>query len=394
MKRRVCILRMGWQPFIDSPLWNLIDALDARDIQVTLLKSVARKDLGKGEEIHPRADCRLVPLFFKQFTKTPLLRPFFQMLTLLELWARFAWSGIQARPGVVIGIDVDMLPAAWLIARICRARLIFYSYELYTDRPGIPMKPFWNWLERRFIKRPDLVVACEPNRSLELKRRYGLRECPMTVLNVPPRAQARPRSDRIQQFLKEQGLPSGKVLYFHGWISRARCADAFVKALPSVREDAVLFFIGPCEPAFKDELQRMARELGVERRVVFHPMVSSQELMDLAASADIGLQAQLNVGLNSYYCAPIKLFQYMSVGLPVIGSNFPGMLEIIEKNEVGLCVNPESVEEIAAAMNRLVEDDAMRARMAENALRLARDRYCYEVEGKTLVDAIDDMLRK
>lgn len=392
MERRVCILRMGWQPFIDSPLWNLIDALDKRDIAVTLLKSVARKDLGKSEETHPRADCRLINLFFKRLTRTPLLRPFFQMLMLMELWIRFAWTGIQARPGVVIAIDVDMLPPAWLIARVRRVPLIFYSYELYTDRPGIAMKPFWVLLEKLFIKRPDLVLACEANRSRELQRRYGLKECPMTILNVPPRTEAPPKSNRIQQYLKEQGLPPAKILYFHGWISPARCADTFVKAMPAVREDAMLFFIGPCEPAFKEKLKQMAHDLGVAQRVIFHPMVPSEELMELAASADVGLQAQLNVGLNSYYCAPIKLFQYMSVGLPIIGSNFPGMLEIIEKNDIGLCVNPESLKEITAAMNRMIDDDAMRARMSENAFRLAREQYCYEIEGKPLLDAIEGML--
>lgn len=390
--KRVCILRMGWQPFIDGPLGNLIDALAGRGIETTLLKSRARADLGLPEEIHPKADCQLFQIWLKRFSKTPVLRPAILFLGWFEFILRLTVMGLRAKPGVVIAIDVDTLPAGWLIARLGGAKLIFYSYELYTDRPGISAKPFWNLLERLFIRRADLVVACEPNRARVLHERYHLAECPMAVLNVPPRNTEHKHSRRIQEFLQTKGLLDAKVAYFHGWINRSRCADVFVRAMKHTAPNVVLFFVGPIEETFKQELLQLAHDLGVENRVIFRGVVPSEELMDYPASADLGLQAQLNVGLNSYYCAPIKLFQYLSVGLPVIGSNFPGMLDVIEKNHVGVCVNPESEDEIAAAINRVLGDDALYRQLSENAFRAAQEKYCYEVEGKPLLDTMDNWL--
>lgn len=387
--KRVCILRMGWQPFIDGPLGNLIDALAARGIETTLLKSRARADLGLPEETHPKADCQIFQLRLKRFSKLPGLRPLILFLGWFEFIFRLVIRGVRAKPGVVIAIDVDTLPAGWLVARLRGAKLIFYSYELYTDRPGIPAKRFWDMLERLFIHRADLIVACEPNRARVLQERFGLTECPMAVLNVPPRNAERKKSRRIQEYLQTQGLSAAKVAYFHGWINRSRCADTFVRAMKHTAPDVVLFFVGPIEETFKQELLQIAHDLGVEKRVIFRGMVPSEELMEYPASADVGLQAQLNVGLNSFYCAPIKLFQYLSVGLPVIGSNFPGMLEVIEKNNVGICVNPESEEEIAAAINRILGDDALRRQLSENAFCAAQEKYCYEVEGKKLLDVME-----
>ena len=214
----------------------------------------------------------------------------------------------------------------------------------------------------------------------------------MSVLNVPKRRHEVNRTCAVQDYLRQQHVPRAKVVYYHGWISRARCADVFVEAMRFVQPGITLFFLGPIEQEFKHELQDMARKYGIADRVIFHPMVATDDLMAFAASADLGLQAQLNVGLNSYYCAPIKLFQYLSVGLPVIASNFPGMIEVVEENEVGLCVNPENAQDVATAIDTILGDDAVHRKMSENAVRVSREKYCYEVEGGKLLDAIDHLV--
>ena len=395
MPNRVCVLRYGWQPFIMTPLWNLIDALHSRGVACTVVKSYARSDLGFSEEPHPRAEARYFRLCARALKRVPVLGKAAPMLGWAEFQARAFWRAWRTEAGVVVSIDVDTLPAAWLAARLKRAGLVFYSYELYTDREWMPAKWFWAWLERRLIKRADVVVACEPNRGRILQERYGLAETPMTVLNVPPRAEPRPRTGRIRAYLRAQGIgDTAKIAYFHGWIIPIRCCDTFVEAMRQVDDDVVLFFIGPIEAAFKQELLTKVAAYGLEKRVVFHPMAASEELMEFAVDADLGLQAQLNVGLNSYYCAPIKLYQYLSAGLPVVASNFPGMLEVVEQNNVGRCVDPESVDDIAAAINEVMRDDALRREMSENALRIARERYCYEVEGEKLLDAIARLLKR
>lgn len=387
-KPKVCVFRVGWQPFIEVPLWNLADALVARGADVTIVKSLARTDLGMGEEAHPRAKCIFIGLFFKRVAKIPGLTMAARLLGWVEYVLRCVVLGLREDAGVYAAIDVDAFPAAWICARLRGRKCVLYAYELYADRPGISPRRFWLWLERVLTRHADLVVACEPNRARLMQERSGLATLPMVVQNVPQRGAAPARTTRIAALFAARGIADPRIAYYHGWINSNRCAESFVEALPLLPENAVLFFVGPGEPAFKDALAARAKALGVDNRVIFQGLVPSEELLEWTASAHLGLQVQRNAGLNSYYCAPIKVFQYFAAGLPVLAPNFPGMLDLVERQELGLCVDPESVEAIAAGMRRLLFDDAFRERCAANALRLAEERYCYEVEARELVDTL------
>ena len=110
------------------------------------------------------------------------------------------------------------------------------------------------------------------------------------------------------------------------------------------------------------------------------------ELVPYTASADIGILLYRNDCRNNYYCAPNKLFEYMMMGLPVIAANYPGLLPLVEGEDVGLCVDPESPKAIAGAVNRLAGDPDRRERMRRNGLQLTRDRYNWEIESTPLLE--------
>jgi glycosyltransferase involved in cell wall biosynthesis len=295
----------------------------------------------------------------------------------------------------VVAIDVDTLPQAWLLSRLSGAKLLYYSIELYAERPGFRPAWFWIGLERQLINTPDLTVACEPNRARVMVEKYGAKTFPMVIQNVPPFEEPR-RTTKIQDWLVGQLPPDSplaamppeqwKIVYYMGELKRARCTDEFIEAAKTFAPGIVLFFIGPIETGYDPRAKIAA--CGVGDRVFIHPPVHPSEVMDFAYSAHLGLQTQLDDGLNHLYCAPIKLFQYLMAGLPVIASNFPGMIDVVEKNDVGVCADPLDAAAIASAINQVLADDPTWRRMSANALRLAREQFNYEKEGAPLFEAV------
>lgn len=82
---------------------------------------------------------------------------------------------------------------------------------------------------------------------------------------------------------------------------------------------------------------------------------------------------------------PVKMFEYMAAGVPVIASNFPLWREIVEGNDCGLCVDPLDPAAIANAIDYLVTHPKEAERMGRNGQRAVKEKYNWGMEeGKLL----------
>jgi glycosyltransferase involved in cell wall biosynthesis len=82
---------------------------------------------------------------------------------------------------------------------------------------------------------------------------------------------------------------------------------------------------------------------------------------------------------------PIKLFEYMAAGIPVVASNFPLWKKIIEKHNCGICVDPNDIEAISQAIQNLINhpDDAVQ--MGANGRQAVEENYTWPSEEKKLI---------
>lgn len=88
---------------------------------------------------------------------------------------------------------------------------------------------------------------------------------------------------------------------------------------------------------------------------------------------------------NHIYAQPNKLFEYMSSGIPVVSSNFELWKDIVENNNCGICVDPEKPEEIATAVNYLVDNPELAKQMGNNGRKMIEEKYNWEIEKRKLI---------
>jgi len=96
---------------------------------------------------------------------------------------------------------------------------------------------------------------------------------------------------------------------------------------------------------------------------------------------------------NHIEAQPNKLFEYMSAGLPVIGSNFPLWREIIEGNACGICVDPMDPLAIATAIDWLVRNPLQARQMGNNGRQAVQKSYNWDREGGKLLALYEELLR-
>lgn len=89
---------------------------------------------------------------------------------------------------------------------------------------------------------------------------------------------------------------------------------------------------------------------------------------------------------NHIDAQPNKMFEYMSAGVAVIGSNFPLWQQIIEGNKCGLCVDPLDSQAIAKAIDYLVTHPQEAELMGRNGQKAVQEKYNWTIEERKLID--------
>jgi glycosyltransferase involved in cell wall biosynthesis len=178
-------------------------------------------------------------------------------------------------------------------------------------------------------------------------------------------------------------------LIYCGGISELRGALKILEALVIARKEIPsiqLVFLGQYYPEnFKTELERFIVKHDLAQNVHLFDAVSYQKVADFYNASKIGL-VLLQPVKTFEISMPIKIFEYMSFGLPIIASNFGHMKDYIQNDSCGTLVDPTNADEIAAVMTELLSNRAIYQRFSENGRKAAMQKYRWELEFEKLLN--------
>lgn len=120
--------------------------------------------------------------------------------------------------------------------------------------------------------------------------------------------------------------------------------------------------------------------------------LNRQEIQEVLSNSKAGL-VTLHPIINYIDALPVKMFEYMSVGLAVISSDIKLYKDIVEGNECGICVNPLEPKEIADAINYIVSHPKEAQIMGENGKEAVLNRYNWSIEEQKLFEVYNLLLQ-
>jgi glycosyltransferase involved in cell wall biosynthesis len=119
------------------------------------------------------------------------------------------------------------------------------------------------------------------------------------------------------------------------------------------------------------------------KHVDYLGFLNRKEISLQLSNSSLGFVTLLDTS-NDANAYPIKLFEYMAAGIPVIASNFPVYKGIIEKHNCGICVNPLDIREIANAIKKIISDEGYANQLRTNGYNAVLQYYNWGNEGKKL----------
>jgi glycosyltransferase involved in cell wall biosynthesis len=145
----------------------------------------------------------------------------------------------------------------------------------------------------------------------------------------------------------------------------------------------VLDLVGPVKRAFQEELQTLAVAKGNGDWLRFHGSVSHEEALRRIMAADLLVLASHGES------APAVILEAMGCGKPVIGTTvgaIPESLDIGGPQECGICVPPQDVAALSAALVELLGSPEKRRILGENGRKRAETFYALPVGCAKLLD--------
>lgn len=156
---------------------------------------------------------------------------------------------------------------------------------------------------------------------------------------------------------------------------------AWKEALPRLKEPAKLVLVGKPD-YFYDRLQARANELHLQDSVMFAGGVSDLELAALYRNAKLFVTPSLEEGFG------LPPLEAMQEGVPVASSNVSALPEIL--GDAALYMNPRSASDMADAIVRALEDEALRKQLRERGLQQAA-RFQWRDLARTTMDVYTDV---
>lgn len=193
-----------------------------------------------------------------------------------------------------------------------------------------------------------------------------------------------------------QAMPgkTNPVILYLGGINKERGLEVILEAMPLVREkhpDAICKLVGPIDLGGISE-RFVPMESWLERgNVQVLGKVPYSQVPEIMRNAHIALVPLLPT-LNYQKAIPVKLIEYMAAGLPVVGSRFGYIEQILKEDDCGRLAEPGDPQSLAKEICALIENPTQALNYAQNGWDAFHNKYSWESEEKKLLAVYEQVL--
>jgi glycosyltransferase involved in cell wall biosynthesis len=182
------------------------------------------------------------------------------------------------------------------------------------------------------------------------------------------------------------GLPMDAAIICHsGHLYPGRGGEETIEALVGLPRALLVMVGGRAEDIAR--LRAKGNGLGLGERLLFVGQVPNNEVPAYLWAADVLVMPYTSRTPTVRYMSPLKMFEYMAAGRPIVATDFPVVREVLRDGHTSLLVAPDSGEALRKGLQRLLSDPSLQQRLAD-AAREAAKAYSWEQRAARILAAI------
>jgi glycosyltransferase involved in cell wall biosynthesis len=223
----------------------------------------------------------------------------------------------------------------------------------------------------------DGYVTITAGLKSELERRFSARTRVAVV----------PDGVRLQFPVAGSRLPAAGsqpfTIGYAGHLYPWKGVDLVIEAIAGLQDSRGLIVGGHEQEPDLARVKALAERLYCSLRITFTGMLPPGEVAARLRAADVLLLPNPSSALSREFTSPLKLFEYMASGTPIVASDLPSLREVLTDGHNALLVEAGNPHAFTEGVRRIKDDPSLGARLAAQALADVRE-YTWEKRAERL----------
>lgn len=280
------------------------------------------------------------------------------------------------------------LYASFLLANATRRPLIFETHQLEHG--------FKRYLQYHTMIQPHVTTIVISQRLLDvLTKHHGHPPAKALVLHDAAPEGIKPLTQKSKHSVWEQLIPdielytSKAVVGYFGHLYSGR-GLRIINKLAQKHPQITFLVIGG--NAIDVDIHKKKNQLPNLIFIGYMPHTITQKCM---AACDVLLmpyQRNVSIGVKGHdtanWMSPMKMFEYLASGTPIISSDLPSLREVLKDGENALLVPPDNVKSWSFALDRLIKNAALAEKIGRNGHKSYADHHTWTKRASAILNTV------
>jgi glycosyltransferase involved in cell wall biosynthesis len=257
---------------------------------------------------------------------------------------------------------------------------VFESHNYLKARQSTVYHIWLKIMQNRF-KKTALIVTTQAG-----KKSYIQDGVPEEKILVEPNGVNKKRFDiskSIETLKSAIQIPvDKKSVGFCGHLYKGRGIEELLECAGYLKE--VFFLIIGGEPEDLNRNKKLAKKLNLDN-VKFTGFISQSEVPEYLLASDILVMPYTKKTLTHRYMSPMKMFDYLACGRPIVATNFPVIREVLKDRKNAVLVPPGSGHDMAAGIKWFIDHPESAKRISKQAAKDAL-LHTWEIRAKRITE--------
>ncbi|MBN2772531.1 MAG: glycosyltransferase family 4 protein, partial [Spirochaetes bacterium] len=249
----------------------------------------------------------------------------------------------------------------------------YTSYSPLVRKRSIFLKPLSIFIEKKIFNSATVIIAVSSFLKQQMIEKYRINE--QKIIMLPNASDPNFFSPAMSvEKIQIEKLANGPIVGFVGGFYTWHGLDLLIKAFVRVLQNdsnSILVLIG--DGPEKKRIENMVEELQIRDNVFFAGKVSYHSLPAWISLFRVGVMPDSN-----NYGSPMKIFEYMAMGKPVVVPDYGPLRDAVEHGKEGFIFPKGNVEIMTSYINLLISNEELYNKMSRSARMIIVEKYNWD----------------